>query len=436
MRQPSPLAVAVPILALSCLSIAMPVHAEPPRSDPPDFLEVSAPGRGENGDSRLQDAIAAIANGGTIRLGPGTFSGGLVIDRSVTIEGAGADRTILDGRHRGRVLQIAGGASVTLSGLSIVNGSTVDGFDRHVEDGAGILNLGELRCVECTIRGNISRDDGGGICNNGTLILDSCTLDSNEASGIGGVGGAIYNVRHGVAGGGSPISGNGPAEVRIIRSTLSRNRAGDNGGAIWSEGRVVLQASTISGNSAGRTGGGIRNNGTLDLLESTVAFNSASQDGGGLCNYGRLRVRNSLMAENESPVGGDCSGPLASRGGVLLQRTDGVELLGASDLDRLGVDPRLMPLSGQGEGPEFHAVEPGSPAINAAVAASLDGELEPPLETDQRGEPRPSGGEGDVEERADIGAFELTDDGPPTDPAPDAVGTGTLRQSNHNALER
>ena len=87
-------------------------------------------------------------------------SGELFVDKSVTINGPGAANLAVDGNHSDRVFQVANPVTVTISGLTITNGSVV------------------------------SSDVGGGIYNDGsTLTVSDCAIVANFA----GVGGGIYN---------------------------------------------------------------------------------------------------------------------------------------------------------------------------------------------------------------------------------------------------
>ena len=88
----------------------------------------------------IQAALDAAPDGATIRILAGTFSGGITIEKSVQLEGAGAARTIV--RGGGPVLTIGvGGAAteptVSISGLMITGG--VNTGDGTVAFGGGIL---------------------------------------------------------------------------------------------------------------------------------------------------------------------------------------------------------------------------------------------------------------------------------------------------------
>src|SRR3954469_71139 len=78
----------------------------------------------------VQAAVDAARAGGTIRLRPGTFAGGVIVDKSVTIDGSGARETVIAGG--GPVVTIGefGAAeepTVSISGVTITGGRTTGG---------------------------------------------------------------------------------------------------------------------------------------------------------------------------------------------------------------------------------------------------------------------------------------------------------------------
>ncbi len=66
------------------------------RSNAQDVLTVRADGSGDF--ATIQEAIDAAPENGLIRIGPGTFSGGVVVTKPIRIEGAGWDQTRLTSR--------------------------------------------------------------------------------------------------------------------------------------------------------------------------------------------------------------------------------------------------------------------------------------------------------------------------------------------------
>ena len=87
---------------------------------------------------------------------------------NLTIAGAGAQQTLIDGNAQGRVFIVAGASTnVALNGVTIRNGA--------LTLGAGIYNTATLSLTDSVILGNT----GGGIYNEGTLMLLNCTVSGN-----------------------------------------------------------------------------------------------------------------------------------------------------------------------------------------------------------------------------------------------------------------
>ena len=79
-------------------------------------------------------ALGAAHDGDKIAIGAGTYSGGFMIDKSVSLLGAGASATAISGG--GQVVSVAGGQVATISDVTISGGSS--------SRGAGIYNGGTL----------------------------------------------------------------------------------------------------------------------------------------------------------------------------------------------------------------------------------------------------------------------------------------------------
>src|SRR6266567_6405085 len=129
-------------------------------------------------DANDGDTIDATGISGVITL----TTGQLLVDKSVTINGVGADSLAVDGNAITRVLQTGSGKTVTISDLTIRNGEG--------NFGGGILNGGgaTLTITNSTLSGNIG-GFGGGIFNTGTLAIVNGTVSGNAAS----EGAGIYN---------------------------------------------------------------------------------------------------------------------------------------------------------------------------------------------------------------------------------------------------
>jgi CSLREA domain-containing protein len=288
---------------------------------------------------------------------------------TTTITGPAGGIT-LDAHGASGILQVNAGASVSLSGLTLANGSAPDGgailnagtltltndtlTDNSASgSGGGIDNVGALTLSNCTLTGNSASVSGGGIANSGALTVSNCTLTGNSASGSGG---GIANsatlalsnctVSHDSASGfGGGIDNLGTLTVN--NSTLAGNAAGQDGGGIHNLGTLALTNSTLAGNAAGRVGGGIASNGTLTVNNCTLSGNSAIV-GGGIINVATLLLNNSIVAN--SPQGGDLAGPY----------TGSHNLFGAV---------ALSPLGNYGGLTQTMALLPGSPAIGQGDAS-------------------------------------------------------------------
>src|SRR5437667_2135866 len=126
-------------------------------------------------DAHDGDTVEATGISGVIRL----TTGELLVDKSLTMNGAGADVLAVDGNATSSVFQIGTGETVTISGLTIRNGHSGTrggGIDNESGSTVNITN--------CTVSGNTAGGGeisgfGGGIYNSGTLTIVNSTVSSN-----------------------------------------------------------------------------------------------------------------------------------------------------------------------------------------------------------------------------------------------------------------
>ena len=291
-------------------------------------------------DAHDGDTVEAAGISGVIRL----TTGELLVDKSVTINGAGADVLAVDGHATSSVFQIGSGKTVTISDLTIRNGEG--------NFGGGILN-------------------GGGA----TLTITDSTLSGN----IGGFGGGIFNT----------------GTLTIVNSTVSGNTASEGAG-IYNGATSTITNSTFSGNAAPGAGGGCVNLGTLQIANSTLSDNSSGL-GGSVFNIGTLQIGNTILNTGDSGANISNSGGTVTSLGYNLSSDDGGGFLTGPG-DQINTDPMLGPLQDNG-GPTFtHALLPASPAIDTG-----DPNFTPPPFFDERG----PGFDRVVNGRIDIGSFEV-----------------------------
>jgi CSLREA domain-containing protein len=341
------------------------------------------------------DACPAGIGPDTIALPAGTYqlmldgaeedaaaTGDFDLTSDVTIQGAGAATTLINGAWIDRLIDVRSGATAVISGVTIYGGA-----GRF--EGGGIMNRGTLTVIDSWLSSN-NASSGGGVMNHGTLTVTNSRINSNEAND----GAGMYNT----------------GTLTINSSTVNFNEGQDQGVGIWNGGALTLNNSTVSQNFVdgdeqnAPSGGGIANSGALTLNNSTVTGNwivgySRGCEcwigvGGGI--YGSFTARNSIIAGNSSASASDCYGVMTAQAPNLLGLTDGCTIVGA------GVavgDPLLAPLRDNGGPTPTHALLPGSPAIDAGDNATC-------LATDQRGVARPQDGDGNGSARCDIGAVE------------------------------
>ena len=261
----------------------------------------------------VQGAIDAADPGDTIRICAGTYTESLLIQKSITLIGAGdgdgPGATVLSGASTSRVIRIdlINPVPIELRALRIAGGNAVTDDE---EFGGGIANGnaesdgagGVLTLKNCTVAGNTAASFGGGISSVHQLILDSCTIIDNSAeSGGGGIfaKGSLTMTNcvvtdndalghDGGLGEGGGISSFGSATLTGCQ--ILGNDAKEGAGARFSGATATLSDCTISGNTASAQGGGIFNNATLSLNDGTlVTANSADPapgSGGGIFNNG------------------------------------------------------------------------------------------------------------------------------------------------------
>jgi Right handed beta helix region len=313
----------------------------------------------DTGAGSLRAAITSAVTGDTIDFNlaslPGTISltsAELLINKSLTVRGPGADQLTISGANARRVLRVrittAGVAGATISGLKIADGTTTaNGGGIHLEQGGltlfncvvanntapGASAVGggimadagtRLGVFDSVVRDNSCAFSGGGIGTPTTIgaevTVARSTISGNSATASGSRGGGVYvtpassctlaNTRvtgNSAAGIGGGIYNLGSASIQGGSVDLNQVLAPfGEGGGISNEGTLTLTAATVSGNTAANSngiGGGLHNSATLTVIRSTISGNTAAGQtggagGGGIMNTGTLTVTNSTISGN------------------------------------------------------------------------------------------------------------------------------------------
>jgi len=207
------------------------------------------------------------------------------LNNAVTVRGAGAGLTVINGQQKDRVFDVIGSLPhsfrVVLQGLTVRNGNAAG-------SGGGVqVANADLVFRDCAVAGNRASGSGGGVSiaaapGTGNVKLVGTTVARNAA---------------GSDGGGLDVLGVKGAEsvLTVTGSTVRRNIAGGNGGGIEASEATVTNSS-VSGNTAGN-GGGIEAS-AATLTNSTVSGNTATSGNGGGIEANTTTVTNSTVSGN------------------------------------------------------------------------------------------------------------------------------------------
>jgi hypothetical protein len=258
----------------------------------------------DTGTGSLRDCIDNVAtdDGDVVTIDPsvttpiGLTSGTLDIDAGITIQGAGAAVSVIDGSGNGdaRMFHIDDSSpSITVN----ISGLTLQGATLSEVGAAMYLDEATVNLRDCIVQGNTSNSasaDGGAIYvdDQGILTVNNCEFINNQVHD-GGDGGAIFS--------------NG--SLFIDNSAFSTNTtevgAVGSGGAIYLEGGVAfIRNTTFTGNTADESGGAVYHisGNDLTIVNSTFGDNSSGNSRGGAVYHssGRLFLSNSDFTNNDA----------------------------------------------------------------------------------------------------------------------------------------
>ncbi len=305
----------------------------------------------------------------------GTFA--VLSSSAVTIIGAGAGKTIIDGNGLDRVF-----SAFTLSGPESafsLHDLTITGGNNVYATGGGAIETGDALLLDrVTIQNNRAPYGGGLAVGTGAhALIDASAIIDNSSTGT-------------TIGGGGVFAGNG-SMVQITNSTIAQNSAAAIGGGIvvYSGGQVSLAFDTITQNHVANGGGGI-------------AFNGG----------GTYFVRDSIISDNSdaSAQAPDCLANVQNLDWTLIRDTNGCAIGGPASSDVVRhQSPGLTGLAYQGGPTPTFGLNDYSVAHQLLQAeyecVDTDGV---PMLVDQRGAARPTANYGDpaVGGYCDIGAFQ------------------------------
>ncbi|MFC1805478.1 choice-of-anchor Q domain-containing protein [Planctomycetota bacterium] len=333
----------------------------------------------------IQEAITNAASGDTIVVTADTYNEKLsVINKDVSLIGAGVGQTVVDAGGAGSCLFMQGVTSAArVEGITFTNGG-------NVSNGGGIYLYGASPLItHCEVVDNHVSQRGGGLyVFESSPKIEHCFVTGNTATGT--------------------ATGHGGAGLYIGISS------------------ATLDSNTISGNTASLTGGGVYlSSSTATLVNNVVADNQSGVSAGGiyLLNSGATLTNNTVASNalTASTFGG--AGILNSGGSPAITNTIVSDNTGADDLTIDSGFPTVTfcnigsgPLDGEGNisaDPGFVGAASGDYHLAAGSlcidAGTNDAAALPTVDKD--------GNDRILGSVVDMGAYEF-EEGPP--PPPDA----------------
>lgn len=278
------------------------------------------------------DTISVPAGTYTLTLGPSddefNFDGARedigdldVLNDDLTINGAGAATTIIDGGSIDRIFDVnnfsafGAGVNFTLNGVTLRNGNAPTSPEGYRQPGGAIQFDGSgatptLTINNSKITNNTAAGIGGGVLALfGTLVVNGTEVSSNRSLNSSG-GGILYEAG----------SASGSRSLQVTNSTFSQNQAPNatfgNGGAISTSGNanITIENNSFSGNTAGANGGAI--SADAFLASNTKGINKNKFENNSAAQGGALFNRNGALTFTLNAVVGNTASADTTSSGV------------------------------------------------------------------------------------------------------------------------
>ena len=241
----------------------------------------------------------------------------LSISKDVTIEGNGHK---IDGSNLGGIFNVNSGCTLTLNGVTLING--------NAENGGAVYNNGGTLVIENSyFINNTATKSGGAIYNNGgTLNVIGSTFDGNDLTdrSVNGYGGAaIYSAAGDVTISTSRITNN---LKDIVHRGGTGQYTGDlSGAAVTSKNGALTVSDSYFGKNSGSYGGAILSQGdsaVLSVVGSTFEDNFAFNGGAINIVSSKYTISNSTFRGNNAKGTGSSTSNYANGGAICAQEND------------------------------------------------------------------------------------------------------------------
>ena len=271
------------------------------------------PGYRSNNQDALEDALDGVLEGDTVHICAGEYvytadfdDESVLLPDNVTIEGAGAGSTILNGADQYYLLAVEHADGIVVQNLGFEHGQDVIGAGLYVDDS-------EVDVLNCSFSNNEATTDGGaGIYAEYSDVSVYGSSFSNNSASDGGAG--LY-ADH--------------SSVSVYDSSFSNNSTSWGGAGLYARNSSVsVYDSSFSNNAAPFGGGLVARLSAVVIERSTFTENVATNDEddyGGAAVYtydGEINIVNSRFVRNESAgVGGAVElywGPVTISGSTFI----------------------------------------------------------------------------------------------------------------------
>lgn len=245
----------------------------------------------------IQAAINAAGPGYEIVVSPGTYNENLDLTgkKNITIRGTNPDdpltilATVIDEDKKGPCILIDQYADVTISGLTLTNGSGVPMSGDYAYGGGFYLGQYSKAVISnCAITGNTGSHGAGIYSNNSTLTLTDTLISDNYASFTGA---GIW-------------MSNGQGANTISNCTIINNEASYGGGMYISFSSVSITDNDIGGNTAAIGGAAMfATSANITFVDNNVTNNSSTTSDGVVSIAQSVKVKdkdgNEMTTEEE-----------------------------------------------------------------------------------------------------------------------------------------
>lgn len=308
-----------------------------------DFNDGLTPGTAV---ATITQGNALLGDGDTLSIGPGVYSNASgeaypqSFNGNVSLIGAGADQTILDGTSSGQLLSFSGGnVIIAISDLAVINGSAAIGGGVQVSDADSVDLSG------CRFENNVGTIGGGIIIFDTPVItVDDCDFNNNDAD----IGGAIQvqintdiDVLMTVTDSDFDSNGTGlGSAIQFQENGLGVHTLNIDRSRFLGSGNLVVNYQANDGTSVGQisntlfannTGTALFANSTqMNLVNATFADNATALNGSA-----DTTVVNSIFWDNTTEISG-------SGGEISFSIIEGLMIGGFADMgNNIDMDPLL-----------------------------------------------------------------------------------------------